>query len=585
MNGARSISMRKGYLLTALATAVLLAASSGTALAQVTGVTSHGDRGVLVSVPSKVTEGETATINVSVMGTVAVDATATTVMVTITPLDTQVEKGANGPFEAEDNDFSLYPRDATTGAAEVELEFPAGPASGSAASYTRRDTIELDTTYDRDAEDEYVTFTVMVSSLTTGPSEFQKTTTIDDADTQNYVMNLRRRDTYVEGGTITVELEAEPAHVQGAGSIRLRVADQDGNLSRNYTVDTVQPIRVPADADAPNLPAEAVITVKANDKNRVADTVTIEALMGTAGDYTTVASVDVTVDDIHMLPGAGAITAVAKDKARGGKTVTEIVEGGDPAYLTVTVDRGTARSGITDEDLTVEIRQDNAAQVGDYDLSVSRFSLEGMSSGKQSNDVGLEIALSALDDDDVGAEDLVLNLEVSGVAGNGTSTSTGTFTIKIVDDTEPKVSPKSEAEAYPMIRAALGKDPETTVMNPGETGTIMMGDLFTTMDGYTASYKVSESGGAVSVTAPGDMVTIAANAAGTSKVTVTATAEMAASSFLPEQTVSDVASITFEVMVEEGMTEPVPALPLVAQLLLALFMMAGGARLYRRRQG
>ena len=34
MNGARSTFMRKGYWLTALATAVLLAASSGTALAQ-----------------------------------------------------------------------------------------------------------------------------------------------------------------------------------------------------------------------------------------------------------------------------------------------------------------------------------------------------------------------------------------------------------------------------------------------------------------------------------------------------------------------------------------------------------------------
>ena len=29
----------------------------------------------------------------------------------------------------------------------------------------------------------------------------------------------------------------------------------------------------------------------------------------------------------------------------------------------------------------------------------------------------------------------------------------------------------------------------------------------------------------------------------------------------------------------------VPALPLVGQLLLALFLMAGGSRLYRRRQG
>ena len=35
MNGVRSIFRRKGYLLTALAAAVLLAASSGTAWAQV----------------------------------------------------------------------------------------------------------------------------------------------------------------------------------------------------------------------------------------------------------------------------------------------------------------------------------------------------------------------------------------------------------------------------------------------------------------------------------------------------------------------------------------------------------------------
>ena len=63
--------MRKGYLLTALAAAVLLAASSGTAWAQVTGVVSHGEGGVLITMPSKVSEGETATISVSVMGTVA----------------------------------------------------------------------------------------------------------------------------------------------------------------------------------------------------------------------------------------------------------------------------------------------------------------------------------------------------------------------------------------------------------------------------------------------------------------------------------------------------------------------------------
>ena len=59
MNGVRSISMRKGYLLTALAAAVLLAASSGTALAQVT---------ITGPAMDTVNEGDTATYAVNVKG-------------------------------------------------------------------------------------------------------------------------------------------------------------------------------------------------------------------------------------------------------------------------------------------------------------------------------------------------------------------------------------------------------------------------------------------------------------------------------------------------------------------------------------
>ena len=201
----------------------------------------------------------------------------------------------------------------------------------------------------------------------------------------------------------------------------------------------------------------------------------------------------------------------------------------------------------------------------------------------------MDVKLSALSDEDVsinGMEELVLNLVVSGSSSRGTETSTGTFTIAMVDETMKKVAPKSEADAYPKIIAAIkagaGAD---EMLNPGESFSIMTSDLFTVMDGYTASYRAAVEGGAVSVSASSDTVTVTANEYGKAKVTVTAKAEMSGSSFLPEQTVSDVASITFEVMVVDEETAPVPALPLFGQLLLALFMMAGGARLYRRRQG
>ena len=126
MNGSRSTYMRKGYLLTALAAAVLLAASSGTAQAQVTGVSSHGEGGVLVTMPSTVSEGETVTISVSVMGTVDPGDEAQEVTVTLSALDPQVARtGVPSSTAAEDNDFSLYPSN-TDDDGVLTLEFPAG---------------------------------------------------------------------------------------------------------------------------------------------------------------------------------------------------------------------------------------------------------------------------------------------------------------------------------------------------------------------------------------------------------------------------------------------------------------------------
>ena len=73
--------------------------------------------------------------------------------------------------------------------------------------------------------------------------------------------------------------------------------------------------------------------------------------------------------------------------------------------------------------------------------------------------------------------------------------------------------------------------------------------LFTVMDGYTASYGVSVDGDAASASASGDSVTVTAAAAGEAKVTITGTSKMASSSFAPEQVATNVAEITFAVMV------------------------------------
>ena len=74
------------------------------------------------------------------------------------------------------------------------------------------------------------------------------------------------------------------------------------------------------------------------DGNRETDVISLEAYSGPAGRDSLADSLDIDVLDIHMLPAASDITAVAKDE--DGNVVTQVMEGGDPAYLTITVDRG-----------------------------------------------------------------------------------------------------------------------------------------------------------------------------------------------------------------------------------------------------
>ena len=639
MNGVRTISRRKGYLLTALAAAVLLAASSGTAWAQ-DPVLSELE--ITLEAPRTVAEGGDLTITVK--GTAMVAATTKvgdddgngvvleagdvnggetasnrTVSVDLEPVMGTATGFTPGELPGGEAGGQVYDA-AIVSNPRVILTFSEYTGTGS-RKRTVTGTITVRTNEDADAEGEAVMIQVEGAANTgirvpTTPGAPASVTNVANEDlptaifriiddeTQTYVLTLDQQthtsiNPPMENAEISVNIEAKPAHFQGGTTLTLQLS-KDGGRAAGYSafgdpatrgsvaIGTVDPGE---DADDPLGTAmnKRGITIRQGhddedgDGNRVTDTITLEAHAGAAGRDSQADSLSIDVLDLDLLPAASAITAVAKDK--DGNVVTEIMEGGDPVYLTLTVDRGKGASDrITDEELTVDIRASDAGQVSDYDLTESRIALESRSSGKQTND--MEIMLSALSDEDVGMEYLMLNLELSGDSDVGTETSTGTFSIGIVDNTMKKVEPKAEADAYPAILDALkagsGDDGD---FNPGESFSVMAEDLFDVADGYTASYGVSVEGGAVSVSASSDSITVDAKMAGEAKVTITATAKMAASSFLPEQTMSDVAKITFAVMVVEGMTEPVPALPLFGQLLLALFLMAGGARLYRRRQG
>ena len=136
--------------------------------------------------------------------------------------------------------------------------------------------------------------------------------------------------------------------------------------------------------------------------------------------------------------------------------------------------------------------------------------------------------------------------------------------IDITDTTAPLVFVKDGA--YEAIMMAIGD-----AVTQGSVVTIMTDEMFGMDEGYTASFGTSVEGDSISASASGDRVTLTASsdATGESKVTVTATARMESSSFIPSQTVSNVAEITFPVTVVEGAPDPDPepeATPLVVTL-------------------
>ena len=195
------------------------------------------------------------------------------------------------------------------------------------------------------------------------------------------------------------------------------------------------------------------------------------------------------------------------------------------------------------EDLEISLASSGSADARDYRLSGA---IEIATGQLSSNSVDLTVET----DEDVGMEMLVLDATVSGEAANGTETSTsaGALSLEIMDATEKKIEPKATDVAYPAITGPMEAAAGDDGLNPGESFDVMTGDLFTVMEGYTASYGASVSGSAVSVSTSGDTITIEAVMAGNSEVTVTGTAQMS-SSLMPSQTVSNVASVTFPVEV------------------------------------
>ena len=144
----------------------------------------------------------------------------------------------------------------------------------------------------------------------------------------------------------------------------------------------------------------------------------------------------------------------------------------------------------------------------------------------------------------------MLDFVVNGTeAANGPSDSDvdGQASVTIQDATETLISVRDNA--YDVIQETLGTPP--TLMT-GTSAELMGANLFDyDSSAVSVAYATSVEGAAVTASASGGTVTIMAASAGEAKVMITATATPNGSSLVVNQTKSNVAQLTFPVMVED----------------------------------
>ena len=549
MNGVRSIFRRKGYLFTALAAAVLLAASSGTALAQVT---------ITGPALNTVTEGGNATYTVSVKGYVPAHDPGGNVTVQLGPITGAKGTTGSGQTAGEGGDISTQLAGLQV---SVAIAFPPNASATDAAAFSGSGSITVQTTQDADAENERFTFMPSIDGDQKVTANADGSTAlalaagaptvliIDDDETQTYVLAVDpATHKPTEGIGVPVSLKAMPEHTPGEGG---------GSATLTVNIDKPRPAYQLTDGGGDDLAGNAVEIDGTNvsqallvlqdepDGNRTSDTVTLTVYSGRAGAAKLEDSLAITIADLHALP---AVTAMVVDDETGialDPQPESVTEGESVMIKVMVLDDEGKVGGTAGEALKVELSPSGSADARDYRLSIQTLDI-AFGQGES-----MAVTLMAEPDEDVGMETLVLNATVSGLAANGTETSTsdGILSLDIGDATDKIIEPKTTDADYDGIKDAIAAGAGDDGLNPGDVVTLMTSALFDVMPGYAASYGASSNSEAVGVSTSGDTVTITANMAGDAEVTVTGTATMGSSSLEPSQTVSNVASVKFPVTV------------------------------------
>ena len=488
MNGARSTYMRKGYLLTALAAAVLLAASSGTAWAQTIDTATKSitfDRS-----SASLKEGATTTRNpaatVKVTREARLDAEGRPM--TLTAQTVELQLGDPMPMGSSDTGLTI-----TAKGGDIE-------ATGDARTIT----------FTGDSSEVVLTISAVAVD--------------GDWDDANYTLTLQRPDPDIALGTDEVVVTVADANAQPVASF----TKASIKLVEDSTTNVAVKVGL---AKGEKRPIPASLTGVTEDLLVVVDPPDIldddPEAMGAANEDDGAISITMGANDDPLVPVTGK---------PGQYTLQAIGE-----FL----DSSNAATALS---LTITA----AADMSDYKSSMITVSFESKSLMPPAGDI----------------------------------TNGGSLSIYVESD-----------EPIPTVSFS---PTDVTIDEGGSTETVLIaeGALGSKVGMVTLSVKAGDA----LVGLYQGMDKLEANEDGNIVVDLgtSNSARLTANSYSdPDLNDGDTNFIAWEITDADGAnigdgywfrvdvngSTAVPALPLLGQLLLALFLMAGGARLYRRRQG
>ena len=442
---------------------------------------------------------------------------------------------------------------------------------------TRTETVILETHQDDDAEHEFYNLTVTSTGTHLGIARVR----MADNDPQTYVLRYpsSRIDAPAvinEGQSIPVRFEAVPKKTV-AFPIRVNLQSAEDSSQYHLTTTDGAAISQEVDVPAPETGSSQYVDIQLNsfnnnDGDRRDDTVTLAAYLrpgsGDEGNWYVSRSaagdpLEVLVRDIHKLPDVtlGAITPIVDNNRRPALPSREVEEG-QTVMVQLRVDRGPFGGDHVPNDekikVTVSRADGSSADAGDFKISRSPVVVAGTTAREVS--IG-EFELDVFADEDIGAEELVLMAVVEGddpskgYDVNGDQDTVELGGIAFVDKTLTKINAKSPEDIYEAVMDARADGADANgLWTPNETLVLMAEELFhwpeTTTNVVLATIEFSDPQVASASTA-NDKLTIKAESAGTTTVSVTATVVGELSGVVTtSQTTSNAATVTFPVTVD-----------------------------------